>query len=251
MKKILIFAFTAIIILSTLVISTFAMKDVPYSYVLEFEQKSKAYPIASSVDDAVPFFEYYEVTQKIGNIYFTKQYEDAEINFTANRNLTTISVDAKVDGSYPYFRFNFIEPTDGSYNDFAIISNNNNFSVVGFKDGVKSIVKEDFNESFYNAYGNTTYYFSDIVHEELSEGYFVEFPKTPTEFMVFSVVGNITDSIGTFVLGFGSSFARAFEAVFMIDGQFNALSIFLLVLFGCSLAYGCIRWITSLFRKET
>ena len=75
-----------------------------------------------------------------------------------------------------------------------------------------------------------------------------------------SIISPIIEAITEFVTGFGESFLHAFQTVFMnatvVDGVttfsgINNLGIFVLSLFGLSLAYGVIRFVTGLFRRET
>lgn len=74
------------------------------------------------------------------------------------------------------------------------------------------------------------------------------------------IVSPIITAIGEFISGLGGAFLTAFQEIFMVKtvvegvaqySGINSLGIFLLVLSGCSLAYGVVRWITGLFRRET
>ena len=75
-----------------------------------------------------------------------------------------------------------------------------------------------------------------------------------------TIITPIITSISEFVSGLGGAFVEAFQSVFMVPTTVNGvttysglspLGIFLLVLFGVSLGYGVIRWVTGLFRRET
>ena len=74
-----------------------------------------------------------------------------------------------------------------------------------------------------------------------------------------TVVSTIIDGGTAFVLGLGQWFLKAFQVIFMnatgtgsaaTYSGLNPLGIFILIMFGASLGYGVIRWITGLFRRE-
>lgn len=75
-----------------------------------------------------------------------------------------------------------------------------------------------------------------------------------------TVVKTIIDAGSAFVQGLGKWFLMAFQVIFMNATEtsgtttysgLNPLGIFILIMFGITLGYGVIRWITGLFRKET
>ena len=72
-----------------------------------------------------------------------------------------------------------------------------------------------------------------------------------------TLIQTVIDSIVGFVTGISGAFVSAFQNIFMVEsseGVFSGISdlgTFLLVMFGISLGYGVIRWITGLFRRET
>lgn len=74
-----------------------------------------------------------------------------------------------------------------------------------------------------------------------------------------TIVSTIVNAGSAFVQGLGQWFLKAFQVIFMNatgSGEsitysgLNPLGIFILIMFGISLGYGVIRWITGLFRKE-
>ena len=75
-----------------------------------------------------------------------------------------------------------------------------------------------------------------------------------------NIVGTIVSAGTAFVQGLGQWFLKAFQVIFMNatgSGEsitysgLNPLGIFILIMFGISLGYGVIRWITGLFRRES
>ena len=75
-----------------------------------------------------------------------------------------------------------------------------------------------------------------------------------------TVVSTIISAGTAFVQGLGQWFLKAFQVIFMNatgSGEsitysgLNPLGIFILIMFGISLGYGVIRWITGLFRRES
>lgn len=71
-----------------------------------------------------------------------------------------------------------------------------------------------------------------------------------------NILETLIDALTGFVTGISGAFVSAFQHIFMIEnseGVFSGISdlgTFLLVMFGISLGYGVIRWITGLFRRE-
>lgn len=253
MKKIILIVMTVITVISLFAISAFAMEDVPYTYVMEFYETKKAYPLADSVEDTVGFFEYYEVDSTSREILFTKDYEDAKMDLKCTRNTTNITITANLDGSYPNYGLYIVTPSDGNYTDFGIVYDSGRFKIVGINQGVKTVLNEDFSSSFYEATSNGGhgYEFSEIVTNIPTDGYYVSFPKTSEEVIAPSTLENILDGASSFVKGIGSAFGLAFTSVFFVDGQLNVLAIILLAFFGIALGYGVIRYIIGTFRKET
>lgn len=72
-----------------------------------------------------------------------------------------------------------------------------------------------------------------------------------------NILATLIDALTGFVTGISGAFVSAFQHIFMVEsseGVFSGVSdlgTFLLVMFGVSLGYGVIRWITGLFRRET
>lgn len=235
---------TVVTILTAMLITVCAIEPNQVQSVLEFTETKKAYPIADSVDNAIGFFDYYNINVNEG-IHFEKPYEDVSFTFTAYRTANSFAINSYINGSYPYFLYEII---NGSYNDFAISYDGDNLVVIGFLDGRRVIVNPDLDIDFYNAEGNGSFYFSNLLYDSPTEGYFVDFEETPLN---EDITSPITQSLFDFVVRFGGAFLGAFTAIFMFEGSINALGITVLVLFGVVLGYGVIRWITGLFRKES
>lgn len=235
---------TVFTILTTLVITVCAIEPNQVQSVLEFEQTKKAYPIADSVENAVGFFDYYNIsiTEKI---HFEKSYEDTSFSFSANRSANSLTINASINGSYPTFYYMLI---DGAYKDFAISYDGDNLVVIGFVDGRKVIVNSDLNIDFYNTPGNELIYFSQLLYDSPTEGYYIEYPSDQEE---NSIVSSITVSVTTFVIEVSSVFVNAFNLIFISNGSISSVGIFLLTMFGVALGYVIVRFITYLFRKES
>lgn len=70
-----------------------------------------------------------------------------------------------------------------------------------------------------------------------------------------NIINTLIEAITGFVTGMSGAFVDAFQHIFMteVDGAFTGISdlgVFLIVMFGVSLGYGVIRYVTGLFRRE-
>lgn len=242
MKKIILITLTLITVVFLFALNVFAMSEIPYTQVIEFEETKKAYPIAQNLNDTVGFYEYYNVNTTLNFKADHRMFDEGYMEIRASKNIVIISL--RFIGSYPFLDYTVENPTQ--YDDFGIYYYNNTYRLVGINQGVKTEIVD-----FSTVMDPTGEQFDVFTTTELSEGYYVDFPQTPEEAMNDGIVGTITDTIGGFVKGLGVSFVSAFNALFMVDGHLNSLSIFLLCISGIGLGYGVVRFTTHLFRKET
>lgn len=240
MKKILIFALTAIILVTSLFCIVGARDEDNYIYVWEFQETTKAYPVMNSIEDCIGLKSYYQ-TNNFNFSGYTEDHGEMQVNIECTS--TGILIDVfMLTGSYPTYDYVLESNT---YNDVGFILGNG-IEIIGFIDGVPNYV---------TSLADITGFFEGTNYltnkNFMREGYYVSFPINQEQVMNDNIIGTISSSLGSFILGIGSAFPTAFQSVFITNGALNALSIFLLVLFGCALAYGCVRWITGLFRKES
>lgn len=246
MKKIILIFTTILIVVSSLLLFVSARDNEDYSYVLEFRENTKAYPIMNGLENSIGFGEYYG-TKNFNFTCYPDEYGENQLYVTMiNGNLSLKSF--SIGGSYPTFDYTIAEAY--KYSDIAFCRIDNEFYIVGLANegykviiGMSSILMDDYNTFMLDNYVT--------LRTNLRDGYRVDFPFNAIYDMEKPLVQNILDGLTEFASGIAAAFPMAFTSVFMTDGHFNALSIFLFCFFGLALGYGIIRWITGTFRKET
>ena len=240
MKKFILILLTTFILITSLVIITSARNEDNFDYVIQFQQTDKAYPIMNNEEDAIGFLSYYEVNNLNYSYYNAKGTETSMSIYIRSNGI--IITTGQISGSYPNVQYTL---TTDSYDDFGIIYKNSNYYIVVWENGEPRI-----EDNWYNITDGMPFSYTTDKNF-LSNGYYVHFPTPPMPSETTNIITPIIDSVSEFVTGCGIAFGSAFTSVFMTNGELNALSIMVLTLFGLGLAYGVIRFITGLFRKET
>lgn len=245
MKKIILFTLTFVLVLASLLLCVSARNNDSYNDVMIFSNTDKSYPVMNSLSDAIGFYEYYGsnnlrlVTVGIG------EGDIITINMTVNNFVVkSYSMDSVIPP------VGYILTTVNKYKDVAICYNNGTAVIAGLtSQGYEKII--DYSQISIDPDFPVSLSSNVVTKDNLPEGKYVQFPDISGVAVRPSVINAILSGITEFIPGLGSGFVTAFTAVFMTNGQLNALSITLLCFFGLALGYGIVRFITGLFRKET
>ena len=85
MKKILLIFTTILIVVSSLLLFASARDNEDYTYVLEFQENTKAYPIMNELENAIGFFEYY-TTNNISFDTYSDEYGERQFSIHGTKN---------------------------------------------------------------------------------------------------------------------------------------------------------------------
>lgn len=240
MKKLLIIMITVSVIITSLVLIVCARQEDNYTYVIQFQETNKAYPIMNSEEDAIGFLSYYEVDNLIYN-YYNAQGTETSMFLTISSNGITITT-GQITGSYPMIDYSI---TSDTYDDFGLIYKNENYYIVVWENGEPHIEEnwDNISDGMSFSYNTDKNY--------LSNDYYVQFPTPPIPSETTNIITLIVETIGEFINGIGYWFSNAFTIIFLDNGSPNTFAITLLIFFGVTLAYGVVRYVVGLFRKET
>lgn len=246
MKKIILFTLTFVLVLASLLLCVSARNNDSYNDVMIFSNTDKSYPVMNSFSDAIGFNEYYGSNNlelvTVGN---GDMGDIITIRLTVNNFVVTRY---SMDSSMPPVGYTLT--TVNKYKDVAICYNNGTAVIAGLtSQGYEKII--DYSQISIDQDFPVSLSSNVVTKDNLPQGKYVQFPDVSGEAVRPSVINAILSGITEFIPGLGAGFVTAFTAVFMTNGQLNALSITLLCFFGLALGYGIVRFITGLFRKET